>query len=280
MENEQVPVIDIHKDFMIAVVNDHYRLYDHPHRLTQGVFVFCLSGECTFQFNLAEYKVKAHDFIMIPPGSILQFQNRSDTYRSYVILFSSAFLNSVDLVRGSFFFSTVATEHPVLPLSERDAVLLKDYCSLLQRIYERIHPEMEPAIVRHMLISLFYTVSSLCRQRYKMKEAAPFDRLEDLYHRLGKLIMAHYKTERTVRFYADKLCLSPRYLSFLVKKASGRLVSELIDRAVILDAQFQLKSSDRTVQQIADDLNFPNPSFFSKFFKRHTGLSPRQYRES
>lgn len=280
MENEQVPVIDIHKDFMIAVVDDHDRLYDHPHRLTQGIFVFCVSGECTFHFNVAEYKVKAHDFIMIPPGSILQFQNRSATYRSYVILFSSAFLNSVDLVRGSFFFSTVATEHPVLPLDERDAVLLKDYCSLLQRIYERIHPEMEPAIVRHMLISLFYSVSAICRRRYKMKEATQFNRLEETYHRLGKLIMEHYKTERKVKFYADKLCLSPRYLSFLVKKVSGRLVSDLIDRAVILDAQLQLKSSDRTVQQIADDLNFANPSFFSKFFKRHTGLTPRQYRES
>lgn len=280
MENEQVPVIDFHKDFMIARVDDQDRLYDYPHRMTQGIFVFCLSGECTFQFNLAEYKVKARDFIMIPPGSILQFQNRSAAYRSYVILFSSAFLNSVDLVRGSFFFSIIAAEHPVLPLSERDAVLLNDYCSLLQRIYDRIHPEMEPAIVRHMLISLFYSVSSLCRQRYNVKEAVPFNRLEDLYHRLGRLIMEHYKTERTVAFYADKLCLSPRYLSFLVKKVSGRLVSDLIDRAVILDAQLQLKSTDRTIQQIADDLNFANPSFFSKFFKRHTGLTPRQYRES
>lgn len=280
MEQETIPVIDIHRDFVIGLVNNHDRLYDHPHRMKQGIFVFCLSGECTFLFNLAEYKVKAHDFIMIPPGSILQFHDRSETYQSYVILFSSSLLNSVDLARGSFFFSTVVADHPVLSLQVKDVALLKDYCSLLKRLFERIHPAMEPEIVRHMLVSLFYSVSSLCRQQYKTKEATQFSRVQEIYRRLGALIMEHYKTNRTVKFYADKLCLSPRYLSSIVKKFNGKQVSQMIERAVILDAQLQLKSSDRTVQQIAEDLNFPNPSFFGKFFKRHTGLTPRQYRES
>lgn len=280
MEEETIPVIDIHRDFAIGLVDSHDRLYDHPHRLTQGIFVFCLSGECTFLFNLAEYKVKANDFIMIPPGSILQFHSRSASYQSYVILFSSSLLNSLDLTRGSFFFSRVVADHPVLSLPEKDVVLLKEYCSLLKRIFERIHPEMEPEIVRHLLVSLFYCVSSLCRRQYKTKEVTRYSRLQEVYRRLSTLIMEHYKTNRTVKFYADKLCLSPRYLSSIVKKFNGKQVSHMIERAVILDAQLQLKSSNRTVQQIAEDLNFPNPSFFGKFFKRHTGLTPRQYRES
>lgn len=280
MEQEKIPEIDIHRDFAVGLVNTHDRLYEHPHRLTQGVFVFCLSGECTFFFNLAEYKVKANDLIMIPPGSILQFQDRSETYQAYVILFSSAFLSSVDLARGSFFFSTVVAEHPVLSLEERDAVLLKEYCALLKRLFERIHPSMEPEIIRHILVSLFYGVSAICRHQYQTRKVSQFGRLHDVYRRLSQLIMEHYKTERTVRFYADKLCLSPRYLAAIVKKVSGKHVSQMIERAVILDAKLQLKSSDRTVQQIADDLNFPNPSFFGKFFKRHTGLTPGQYRES
>lgn len=279
-EQETIPVIDIHRDFAIGLVNNHDRLYDHPHRITQGIFVFCLSGECTFLFNLAEYKVKANDFIMIPPGSILQFCDRSETYQSYVILFSSSLLNSVDLTRGSFFFSAVVADHPVLSLQEKDVVLLKDYCSLLKRIFERIHPEMEPEIVRHLLVSLFYGVSSLCRRQYKIKEATQFSRLEEINRRLSALILEHHRTDRTVKFYADKLCLSPRYLSAIVKKFNGKKVSQMIERAVILDAQLQLKSSNLTVQQIAENLNFPNPSFFGKFFKRHTGLTPRQYRES
>lgn len=280
MEKESFPVIDIHKEYVIGQVDNRLRLYDHPHRLTQGIFVFCLSGECTFFLNLAEYKIKANDFITVPPGSILQFQDRSEDYKSYVILFSPAFLTSINLVRGSLFFSATVAECPVLPLEEGEAELLKDYCDLLQRIFERRRPDTEPRIIRHMLISLFYTVSSVYLRRFKTKDVTKFNRQEEVYHRLCNLIMEHYKTERSVSFYAGRLCLSPRYLTAVVKKISGRLVSQMIERAVIMDAKLQLKSTDRTVQQIADDLNFPNPSFFGKFFKRYTGFTPKQYRES
>lgn len=280
MEKDSFPVIDINRDFAIAQVDNQIRLYEHPHRLTQGIFVFCLSGECTFFLNLAEYKIKAHDFITVPPGSILQFQDRSDDYKSYVILFSSGFLTSIDLVRGALFFSTTVGEYPVLSLGNEEALLLRDYCDLLQRIFYRRKLDAEPVVIRHMLISLFYSVSGIYLHRFKTKEVTTFNRQEEIYHRLCKLIMEHYKTQRSVVFYAGLLCLSPRYLTAVVKKVSGRLVSQMIERVVIMDAKLQLKSTDRTVQQIADDLNFSNPSFFGKFFKRYTGLTPKQYRES
>lgn len=280
MEEKEFPVIDVNRDFVIGKGDNRNRLYDYPHRITQGIFVFCLSGECTFFLNLAEYKIKTNDFITVPPGSILQFQDRSEDYQSYFILFSSAFLASVDLVRGSVFFSTTVAGCPVLSLEKEEAEVLKDYCHLLQRIFQSRRPDTEPEIIRHMLISLFYTVSGTYLRRCDTRNVTKFNRQEEVYHRLCDLIMAYYKTERSVRFYAGRLCLSPRYLTAVVKKVSGRLVSQMIERAVVMDAKLQLKSTDRTVQQIAYDLNFPNASFFGKFFKRYTGLTPKQYRES
>ncbi|MEZ5005647.1 MAG: helix-turn-helix domain-containing protein [Bacteroides graminisolvens] len=86
--------------------------------------------------------------------------------------------------------------------------------------------------------------------------------------------------ERNVAFYADKLCLSPRYLNTLVKNTSRQTVMEWLNQAVVIESKVLLKHSDLLVYQIADKLNFPNPSFFCKFFKKMTGMTPMEYQKS
>ena len=95
-----------------------------------------------------------------------------------------------------------------------------------------------------------------------------------------ELVQEHYREQRLIGFYADKLCITPKYLSKLIKEHTGRSAGEWIDNHVILEARAMLQSSDMTIQQIAASLNFPNQSFFGKYFKRATGLSPKQYRSS
>ena len=99
-----------------------------------------------------------------------------------------------------------------------------------------------------------------------------------IVERFIELVRQHYREERQIGFYADKLCITPKYLSKLVKENTGRSAGEWIENHVILDARAMLQSSDMTIQQIATSLNFPNQSFFGKYFKRATGLSPKQYR--
>lgn len=84
---------------------------------------------------------------------------------------------------------------------------------------------------------------------------------------------------RDIGFYADKLCITPKYLSVVVKKVTGRSPVDWVDRSVMLYARTMLTSSDMTVQQIAAELNFPNPSFFGQYFKRHEGVTPKHFRD-
>jgi AraC-like DNA-binding protein len=95
-----------------------------------------------------------------------------------------------------------------------------------------------------------------------------------------ELVQEHYRKERLIGFYADKLCITPKYLSKLVKETTGRSAGDWIERHVTLEARAMLQSSDMTIQQIATSLNFPNQSFFGKYFKRATGISPKQYRNN
>lgn len=95
-------------------------------------------------------------------------------------------------------------------------------------------------------------------------------------HRIGERVQ---QNERTVGFYADKLCLTPRYLNTLIRQVSHQTVMEWINQSVILEAKVLLKHSNLLVYQISDELHFPNPSFFCKFFKRMTGMTPQEYQK-
>jgi AraC family transcriptional activator of pobA len=100
----------------------------------------------------------------------------------------------------------------------------------------------------------------------------------DTFIKLIHLVEKYYMEERGVAFYADKLCLSPKYLSALVKSICGYTVQELVFRAIVRKSIFWLKNTQKTIQEIADDLNFPNASAFGTFFKKQVGLSPFYYR--
>ena len=93
-------------------------------------------------------------------------------------------------------------------------------------------------------------------------------------------VSANYKIDRSVTFYANKLCLTPKHLSGVVKEVSGKTAGEWIDNFVILEARALLKSSEMSVQEIAEYLHFANQSFFGKYFKHYVGMSPKEYRRS
>ena len=103
-------------------------------------------------------------------------------------------------------------------------------------------------------------------------------RAKEYFTQFTKLLGQHYKHERSVGFYARQLCITPKYLTTLIKRISGKSASEWIDSFVILEAKTLLKYSDMSVQEIAYALNFPNQSFFGSYFKRNTGMSPSHYK--
>ena len=82
-----------------------------------------------------------------------------------------------------------------------------------------------------------------------------------------------------IDFYAQRLFLSPRYMSTLVKQVSGKAAKQWIDDAIITRIKVELRHTNKSAAQIADEMNFPNPSFFCKYFKRMTGLTTQDYRE-
>ena len=100
----------------------------------------------------------------------------------------------------------------------------------------------------------------------------------EIFSKLIELVEKNYSTERGVAFYADKLCLSPKYLTTIVKSVCGYTVQEVVFMAIIRRCIFLMRNTNKTIQQISDEMHFPNISAFGTFFKKQTGLSPRQFK--
>ena len=131
---------------------------------------------------------------------------------------------------------------------------------------------------RLLLLSLTYRLCSVFQKRF-LSENSVGARRTEIFLRLIQLIDRYFMSERGVEFYADKLFLSPKYLSGLSKAVCGYTVQELVFKAIIRKSMAMLDSTNKTVQEISDEFNFPNPSSFGTFFKKQVGMSPQKYRE-
>jgi len=150
-------------------------------------------------------------------------------------------------------------------------------------------PEGVNDVLSRLLSSAFYFFCSLWQDQIKAasKEGIPFDKLgasrvssrsKMVCESFLQLVRDHHTSERNMSFYADKLCLSPKYLSKVVKDVSGQSGPQWIDSFVVLEAKNMLKHSNMPIKEIVYRLNFQNSSVFYKFFKAHTGMTPSEYR--
>jgi len=132
-------------------------------------------------------------------------------------------------------------------------------------------------IVKHLIQAFFYGSSY---QFHKIIDIDKKSKQEVVVEKFLNLAQANYKKQRELEFYADKLCLSTKHLSKVVKENSGTSANDWIDNYVILEAKALLNSTNMTIQQISDEMNFPSQSFFGKYFKRRVGVSPKEYRNN
>ncbi|MBO7262901.1 MAG: AraC family transcriptional regulator [Alistipes sp.] len=246
---------------------------NEPRKLQRAAIVLCSSGSCRIKINLEELEVKAPQLITLMPGQILELLSDMESMDGYVISLSKKFIDKVNLPGWQHQYMKMYN-NPITDIDQNMHSSLRIFYAMLYRAATNDRNPFRLQIIEN-LISVFYYggVSSIetpieTDLKYKNHIVANF--LE--------LVQQHYREQRLIQFYAGKLCITPKYLSKLVKEHTGRAAADWIEQHVILEARAMLQSSDMSIQQIATSLNFPNQSFFGKYFKRATGVSPKQYR--
>lgn len=173
-------------------------------------------------------------------------------------------------------FYLIYGKEPFIPLNELLLDGLLDYCRMVKKVLHNTAEDFnKKAVVNHLTIAFFYGVGYYL---HKLTEKDRRTRSEIIVEDFLLLVQKHYKRERSLDFYAGKLCMTTKHLSASVKNSTGKSAAQWIDDYVVFEAKRLLKSTDMPVQQISDELNFPSQSFFGKSFKREVGTSPRQYR--
>lgn len=165
----------------------------------------------------------------------------------------------------------------LLPLTTTEQVQIENFITVMWDVLQE--PVFRKEVIQHLLAGLLYNIEYIAKNKGQ-SESSPLTHQNDIFQRFISLVNTYSKTERNVSFYADKLCLTPRYLNTVIRQASQQTVMDWINQSIILEAKVLLKHSNRLVYQISDELNFPNPSFFSKFFKRMTGMTPQEYQKN
>lgn len=280
MEND-IPKIDIPSNWVIGtdISKEILSMYTNfPCRLKAEIFVLCMQGNIEASINLTRFEVKPFNFITILPGSIMQIHKVEGDLRIYFMGFSSEFIKHVNIVKPAMDVLYTIRENPVISLQENAAKLLEDYFSLLIRTYAHCKSQINNEIITHLLYGILLGLGALYRDTPSGK--TNLLKSEQISKNFGQLVMQNYTKERNVSFYAKKLGITPAHLCTTVKQVTGKTCIEIISAMVIMDAKAQLKSTDLSIHDIAYSLNFTNMSFFGKYFKRHVGMGPAEYRNS
>ncbi|MEY8609275.1 helix-turn-helix domain-containing protein [Parabacteroides segnis] len=276
---KELPKLDIPEDWIIGtdISREILNMYTNfPCRLKAGIFVLCLQGEIEASIDATNYTVKANDFVTIVPGSILQIHKVEGDLHIYFLGYSSQFITETNIIKSTLdiFYTIKAT--PVISLKEEVAQLFHGHLALLARTYLTFYGKINREITKHMLFTLVYGLGELYKD-LRTQKTNP-GKSEKIANNFTRLVMQHYSQERNVAFYAGKLGITQAHLSTTIRQVTGKTCLEIIASMVIMDAKAQLKSTDVSVQNIAYSLNFSNMSFFGKYFKRHVGIGPLEYR--
>lgn len=253
---------------------------NEPLRFRNFVLVFCDSGELTFELNYTSYTLKENGFLIITPLDILTFERTSDDYCSTVLVLPSEtfspILKDVNILNFKYM-----KQSPVISLQNEYLALYKQILATLWQMKELVGEEEFDKIATLQISSL-----SVVQQDYYKKYVADkgntyeyIPRKKELFGNFINRLLEARLVSREVLFYANELGVSSGYLNEVCNEVSGHSAKAIIDSAVTARLKYELSYTTKSVQELADDFNFPSQSYFTRYYKRMTGLTPSEFRK-
>ena len=258
---EELPVIDFEdlkanlpscdcfqNDILVSDLDYHSIFSNNCVRMNALQILLLLQGSLELSIDYTSYTITANSMTTIMPTHVVQMNRFSSDFKARLLVVSRSFLD--------------------------------DYLLLFRnKIRLRTH-NLHRLMMQNTLIGFFIEVGNIFYDRQEYTTSPTLTRKEELLEAFLKLLFIHCKEQHVVSFYADKLYITPQYLSLILKEQTGKSANKWIDEALMQEAKILLKAPQSTVQQVADTLHFSDQSTFGKFFKKHMGMSPMEYRKS
>ena len=247
----------------------------YPFKTDMLTATICIKGRAEGSINLQKIITQPNSFNVILPGQIITHDHQTPDFEARYIIMSSKFVDTLGLDnRFSLFHSHNQVISTILSDYELEAILTF-YEMLKWNITHKNDYILDT--VRHMTLAFFYGFSHTFQHNIASKKK---NRSQQLSEDFLILVKQHFKQEHSLEFYANKLCVTPKHLTTTIKSTTDSTAKEWIDKHLLLEAKALLKSTNLNIQQIADTLHFTSQDVFSKYFKHHIGITPKEYRHN
>ncbi|RFM32661.1 AraC family transcriptional regulator [Chitinophaga silvisoli] len=251
-----------------------------PFRLDHYTVILVTSGILKMRLNLVEYDIPANSLLLFAPNVIAEFLNdfRKCAFTAIdftITLLTEAALNKKYMDGFGVYTRQHMPVHALLPEEVHNIKTIMDQLSIKNNL-PKDHPFIGELLINLFKV-LFFEIASVIHKKFSGKQIQ-LNSKEVLVKKFYAELTTHFKNRREVDFYAEKLNVTPKYLTKCVKEILGKSTSEVITQMVIAEAKIMLSNLSDPISKIAGELAFSDQFFFSKFFKRATGISPSEYR--
>lgn len=251
-----------------------------PYRVGGLGLLLCRKGQFRFRLNNREFDASEGQTLFIPENAVFEILETSPAVEVNIFVYRIEPIRDImgNLALSMYPYTELTAETCYVWHTDEEEELLK-YIALLDDTLKHGKELFNSFEQKLLLIGLTYRLCGIYSRKL-VNRRDTVGHKDETFIRLIGLIEQNYRRERGVEFYADKLCLSPKYLSSLSKSVSGYTVQELVFKAIVREAISLLKNTQKTVLEISEELNFPNASYFGTFFRKQTGMSPMQMRRN
>lgn len=250
------------------------------YRATYFSIIIIIKGSMIVKHNLREFWVKENSLFFIMPSTVYEFSDISPDFKVRGSVFSVDYMSQTGIILNTSSVVEVMTGayQPYYAINEEERDLLLNLLDVLENaLAEEQAVAFLTELKKFSFLSLFYHAASIYA-RYNVSYKGKLNRREELTIGFLRLLAKHYKEERSVQYYADRLFVTPKHLTQMLKEGTGRTTGSFIDRAVIVGAKVLLRDRSLNIAQVAQELNFADQFTFAKYFKKHTGITPSQFR--
>ena len=289
--SEVSPVDHFRNEMMIGEVNGTYIRFLQkggllpvtPFRLDDLLLILVEEGSAQINVDYAPCAIEAHSCVTLMPSHVIQVEWVSESFKGQVLVVSRSFLDRYQaegMRRGSVANYMTVRKHPITPLEpEEQALLAEGFMWVMNKIQRKGHYYHRESL-QSALASLLIELANIFGHHGAKMADSRLSRKEELFEQFLYLLHTHFKEQHAVTFYADRLSISSQYLSLILRDLTGKSANKWIDEMIVAEAKMLLKTPQYSVQQVAEQLSFSDQSTFGKFFKKHIGVSPLEFRRS
>jgi AraC-like DNA-binding protein len=262
-------------DNILSFAENFNNIIHYPVRLGMTIAIICKQGYFKLRVGMDDFVVNPDMVLIILPKQIIQLIETSPDFDGGYILLKSGFFDVQNDFKIGLILQSHLLKQPLIQLSEKEMDEVMFIFNLIKGKIEENSAQFLKEVIQTYIRILFYM---FVENLLKMQETTVKTRKEEIFEKFISLLGKNFHKEQNVGWYAEKIFISPKYLSKLVFEVSGKHAGEWIKDYIILEAQALLNSSSLTVQQISDELGFDNQSHFGTYVKRYMEVSPNGYK--